>query len=73
MFLKRSIGGHHVLVRIAIGLAVVIALVIAGFFVAVLARRAFLPSRGLVAPAMHGAGYGDQSHGSAQPTQSAWT
>ena len=38
MFLKRSIGGHHVLVRIALGLVVACAVALAAFVVAGLAR-----------------------------------
>lgn len=65
MFLKRSIGGHHVLVRVALGIALAIVLAIVVLLVVALARRAFAPARVSLAPPVHAARHGLQCNGSA--------
>jgi hypothetical protein len=41
MFLKRSIGGHHVLARIALGVAIACVLALAGLVASFLAHEVF--------------------------------
>jgi hypothetical protein len=41
MFLKRSIGGHHVLARIALGVAVVCVLALVGLLASLLLHEVF--------------------------------